>query len=96
MCGDDRVDNYSTIIDQYDEIETQYQSNDKILNILKGKLKCNIGNGRTKGISGTEVRKSILNNDKEMFEKIMPHNVDMIFDSFIQAFHNFRDQLKSV
>lgn len=93
MCGDDRVDQYSKLINQYDELETELKSGITAINILKNKLKCNTGNGRIKGVSGTEVRKSILNNNKELFCQIMPKNIDLMFDDFKLAFDNFREQL---
>lgn len=93
MCGDDRVDQYTAMIDKYDELETELGSNQKLPNILKGKLITNIGKGRTKGVSGTAVRTSILNKDKSTFSRIMPQGVDGMFNDFVNAFERFRDIL---
>ena len=34
------------------------------------------------GISGTKVRQSLLDNDKELFTKMMPKGMDKYFDEF--------------
>ena len=92
MCGDDRVDNFTTIIETDDEVAIE-RGGQKYPNVCKGKLKTNIGKGRTKGISGTAVRKSILNNDKSAFSSIMPKSVDSMFNDFVNAFHEFKGKL---
>jgi hypothetical protein len=94
MCGDDRVDNYETMIDKYDELETELGSGVNIKNVLKGRLKVNTGKGRTEGISGTAVRKSIINNDKQAFERIMPKGTGKMFDEFVEAFDKFKSKLE--
>ena len=94
MCGDDRVDNYETMIDKYDELETELGSGVNIKNVLKGRLKVNTGKGRTEGVSGTAVRKSIINNDKQSFEKIMPKGTGKMFDEFVEAFDKFKSKLE--
>ncbi len=96
MCGDDRAEAYAENIDKYDELEDDWQSGKKIPNILKGKLKVNTGKGRTEGVSGTEVRKSILTNDKSKFESIMPKGVGSMFDKFVDAFNEFKDKLQGL
>lgn len=96
MCGDDRVDNYSKTIGQYDELETELGSGKKLPNILKDKLQTNTGKGRTEGVSGTAVRKSIINKDKATFEKIMPKGVGSMFDDFVKAFEDFKDKLQNI
>ena len=96
MCGDDRVENYSKTIGQYDELETELGSGKKLPNILKDKLQTNTGKGRTEGVSGTEVRKSIINKDKAKFESIMPKGVGLMFDDFVKAFEDFKDKLKNI
>lgn len=96
MCGDDRVDSYTETINKYDELEDDWKSGNKIPNILKGVLKTNIGKGRTDSISGTAVRKSILNKDKAAFEKIMPNGIGVMFDDFIKAFNDFKEQLQEL
>ena len=92
MCGDDRVDNFTSMIETDDEVAIE-RGGQKYPNVCKGKLKTNIGKGRTKGISGTAVRKSILNNDKSAFSSIMPKGVDIMFDDFVNAFHEFKGKL---
>ena len=96
MCGDDRADAYTENIDKYDELDDAWQSGKKIPNLLKGKLKVNIGKGRTEGVSGTDVRKAILNKDKSAFEKIMPKGVGKMFDEFVEAFDKFKGQLQGL
>lgn len=92
MCGDDRVDNFTATIDKDDEVAIE-RGGEKYPNVCKGKLKTNIGKGRTEGVSGTAVRKSILNNDKAAFSRIMPKGVDSMFDDFVNAFHEFKGKL---
>lgn len=96
MCGDDRVESYAENIDKYDELDDAWQSNKKIPNLLKGKLKVNTGSGRTDGVSGTAVRKAILNKDKAAFTKIMPNGADTMFDDFVKAFDDFKVQLQNI
>ena len=96
MCGDDRAEAYTENINKYDELDDQLQSNKKIPNLLKNKLKVNIGSGRVEGISGTDVRKVILNKDKTTFEKIMPEGIGLMFDEFIDAFDKFKTQLQNL
>lgn len=96
MCGDDRVDEYSKAIEKYDELEEHFGSGNKIPNVLKGRLKTNIGNGRTEGVSGTEVRKSILSNDLNKFKKIMPKGTEGMFDDFVHAFEAFKNKLSTI
>lgn len=94
MCGDDRVDNYETMIDKYDELETELGSGVNIKNVLKGRLEVNTGKGRTEGVSGTAVRKSIINKDKQAFEKIMPKGTGKMFEEFVEAFDKFKSKLE--
>ena len=96
MCGDDRVDTYSKIIDKYDELETELGNKEVIPNILKGKLKTNIGKGRTEGVSGTAVRASIIDDDKQAFEKIMPKGVANMFNDFKNAFADYKNVLEGI
>ena len=95
MCGDDRVDDYSELIDKYDKLAIT-RGGEEYESVVKGKLKTNIGKGRTEGVSGTAVRKSILNKDKSSFSKIMPRGVDSLFDEFIKAFDDFKVQLQDI
>ena len=95
MCGDDRVDNYTNIINKDDAVAIT-RGGEKYENVCKGKLTANIGKGRTEGVSGTAVRKSILNKDKTAFKKIMPKGVDAMFDDFVNAFHEFKGKLQTL
>ena len=92
MCGDDRVDTFVKMIEKDDEVAIE-RCGQKYPNVCKGKLKTNIGKGRTEGVSGTAVRKSILNNDKAAFSRIMPKGVDSMFNDFVNAFHEFKGKL---
>ena len=92
MCGNDRVDTFVKMIEKDDEVAIERDSK-KYPNVCKGKLKTNIGKGRTEGVSGTAVRKSILNNDKAAFSRIMPKGVDSMFNDFVNAFHEFKGKL---
>ena len=92
MCGDDRVDTFVKMIEKDDEVAIE-RGGQKYPNVCKGKLKTNIGKGRTEGVSGTAVRKSILNNDKAAFSRIMPKGVDSMFNDFVNAFHEFKGKL---
>jgi len=96
MCGDDRVDEYSSIIDKYDELETYLGSKENIKNICKGTLEVNTGKGRTEGVSGTDVRKAILTNDKSKFKALMPNGTDAMFDDFVGAFNEFKENLNAL
>ena len=99
MCGDDRKDDFEANIEKmikYTELETEFKSGKTYPNILIGKLKVNTGKGRTEGVSGTAVRKAILNKDKIAFEKIMPKGVGSMFDDFTKAFDDFKAQLQSI
>ena len=91
MCGDDRVETYNKLINDtksWKTVEgTEYD------NVLKDKLQTNIGKGRTEGVSGTAVRKSIIKKDKSAFAKIMPNGVDSLFDTFVNAFEIFKQSL---
>ena len=99
MCGDDRKDNYEKNIEglsKYTELEVEFKSGKTLPNILIGKLKVNTGKGRTEGVSGTDVRKAILNKDKGAFEKIMPKGVGSLFNDFTKAFDDFKVQLQNI
>ena len=91
MCGDDRVDTYSKMINADKPWKTP--DGKEVENVLKGKLEVNIGKGRTEGVSGTAVRASIIKNDKSAFAKIMPAGADAMFDDFVTAFKTFKSTL---
>ena len=99
MCGDDRKADFESNIEKmakYTELETEFKSGKTYPNILIGKLKVNTGKGRTEGVSGTAVRKSILNKDKAAFEKIMPKGAGSLFNDFTKAFDEFKAQLQNI
>lgn len=91
MCGDDRVDTYSKMINSDKPWKTP--DGKEVENVLKGKLEVNIGKGRTEGVSGTAVRASIIKNDKSAFAKIMPSGADAMFEDFVAAFKTFKSTL---
>ena len=99
MCGDDRKDDFEDNIEKmskYTELETELKSGKTYPNILIEKLKVNTGKGRTAGVSGTAVRKAILNKDKAAFEKIMPKGAVSLFNDFTKAFDDFKAQLQNI
>lgn len=91
MCGDDRIDTYTKMI----ESDKPWKTADvqECENVLKGKMTVNIGKGRTEGVSGTAVRQAIIKGDKSAFAKIMPNGADRMFDDFVNAFKTFRQTL---
>lgn len=95
MCGDDRVDSYSDVIDKYDKMAIE-RGGEEYENVVKGKLKTSVGKGRTEGVSGTAVRKAIINKDKLAFEKIMPKGVGSMFNDFVDAFDEFKSKLANL
>lgn len=99
VCGDDRKDDFEDNIEKmskYTDLEVEFKSGKTLPNILIGKLKVNTGKGRTEGVSGTAVRKALLNKDKAGFEKIMPKGTGVMFDDFVDAFNNFKEQLQNI
>lgn len=91
MCGDDRIDTYTKMIESDKPWKTA--DGQECENVLKGKMIVNIGKGRTEGVSGTAVRQSIIKGDKSAFTKIMPNGADRMFDDFVAAFKTFRQTL---
>ena len=93
MCGEDRVDTYTKLI----ESDKPWKTPDgkEYDNILKGNLKINTGKGRTAGVSGTAVRAAIIKKDKSAFNKIMPKGTESMFAEFVQAFDNFKNILSN-
>lgn len=91
MCGDDRVDNYTKMIESDKPWKTA--DGQECENVLKGKMTVNIGKGRTEGVSGTAVRQAIIKGDKSAFAKIMPNGADRMFDDFVATFKTFRQTL---
>ena len=91
MCGDDRVDTYTKMIESDKPWKTA--DGQECENVLKGKMTVNIGKGRTEGVSGTAVRQAIIKGDKSAFAKIMPNGADRMFDDFVAAFKTFRQTL---
>lgn len=96
MCGDDRLSDVNRIYDSYISTGKELSiKTDKYENVISN-LKINTGNGRTKGVSGTVVRKSIIENNKSAFSKIMPKGTDVLFDEFVQSFEDFKEKLQGL
>jgi hypothetical protein len=96
MCGDDRLSDVNRIYDSYISTGKELSiKTDKYENVISN-LKINTGKGRTEGVSGTAVRKSIINNDKSAFEKIMPKGTGVLFDEFIESYKAFKDKLRNL
>ena len=98
MCGDDRIDEYQKTLDKYitsGEPLAIERNGEKFENVIT-LLQLNTGKGRTEGVSGTEVRKSIINKDKAAFEKIMPKGTGVMFNEFVTSFEMFKDKLKNL
>lgn len=96
MCGDDRIDEYQKTLDKYiasGEPLAIERNGEKFENVITS-LKLNTGKGRTNGVSGTDVRKAILNKDKASFEKLMPKGTGVMFDEFVESFEMFKDKLQ--
>ena len=91
MCGDDRIDTYTKMIESDKPWKTA--DGNECENVLKGKMTVNIGKARTEGVSGTAVRASIIKNDKVAFGKLMPNGADRMFDDFVTAFKMFKETL---
>jgi len=82
MCGDDRVDSYKDMIGRCPG--------------LKGKIEPNIGSGRSSGVSGSLVRKSILEGNRSDFNRMMPDGTGSMFEEFQNAFTEFLKNLESM
>ena len=96
MCGDDRLSDVNRIYDSYISTGKELSiKTDKYENVISN-LKINTGKGRTEGVSGTAVRKSIINNDTSAFEKIMPKGTGVLFDEFTQSFEDFKEKLRGL
>jgi hypothetical protein len=93
MCGDDRIDTYTKMIESDKPWKTV--DGNECENVLKGKMTVNIGKGRTEGVSGTAVRASIIKNDKAAFGRLMPNGADRMFDDFVTAFKMFKETIAS-
>ena len=93
MCGDDRLNDVNRIYNSYISTGKELSiKTDKYENVISN-LKISTGKGRTEGVSGTAVRKSIIINDKSAFEKIMPKGTGVLFDEFVDSFEMFKDKL---
>lgn len=99
LCGDDRINEYQPLIDKYlstgEDVSITTRSEEKYKNVISN-ITLNIGKGRTEGVSGTDVRKSIINKDKSAFEKIMPKGTGVMFDEFVKSFELFKDKLQNL
>lgn len=98
MCGDDRINEYQKTLDKYiasGEGLAVERNGEKFENVITS-LQLNTGKGRTEGVSGTNVRKAIINNDKSEFEKIMPKGTGVMFDEFVESFKSYKDKLQKL
>lgn len=99
MCGDDRKSEYQMLIDKYiapgEDISIVARGSDMCKNVISN-ITINTGKGRTEGVSGTAVRASIIDKDKLAFAKIMPKGTDKMFNTFVDAFDDFKEKLESV
>jgi hypothetical protein len=98
MCGDDRIDEYQKTLDKYiasGEPLAVERNGEKFENVITS-LKLNTGKGRTDGVSGTDVRKAIINDNKVEFEKLMPKGTGVMFDEFVESFEMFKDKLQGL
>lgn len=98
MCGDDRINEYQKTLDKYiasGEGLAVERNGEKFENVITS-LQLNTGKGRTEGVSGTDVRKAIINNDKSAFEKIMPKGTGVMFDEFVDSFKSYKDKLQKL
>ena len=98
MCGDDRINEYQKTLDKYiapGEGLAVERNGEKFENVITS-LQLNTGKGRTEGVSGTDVRKAIINNDKSAFEKIMPKGTGIMFDEFVDSFKSYKDKLQKL
>ena len=96
MCGEDRLNDVNRIYNSYIYTGVELPINGvKYENVISN-IEINTGKGRTEGISGTDVRKAIINNDKSAFEKIMPKGTGVLFDEFIESYKVFKDKLQNL
>lgn len=98
LCGDDRINDYQKTLDKYiasGEALAIERNGEKYDNVISS-LQLNTGKGRTEGISGTAVRKSIITNDKATFSNIMPKGVSVMFDEFTESFNIYIEKLKQL
>lgn len=96
MCGEDRLNDVNRIYNSYIYTGAELPVNGiKYENVISN-IEINTGKGRTEGVSGTNVRKAIINNDKTAFEKIMPKGTHILFDEFIESYKVFKDKLRSL
>ena len=99
MCGDDRKSEYQMLLDRYiltgEDISIEARGSEKCKNMLSN-ITINTGKGRTEGVSGTAVRASIIDKDKSAFAKIMPKGTDKMFNTFVDAFDDFKEKLEDV
>lgn len=82
LCGDDRVEQYRR---QAENKKYQEQG------FYPSTFTVYTGSGRVEGVSGTAVRESIKNDDKEKFKSLVPKGVDVLFDKFKLALDSIKE-----
>lgn len=97
LCGDDRKQEYQNTLDKYvkDKPLAVERGGEEFENVISN-IQIYTGKGRTSGVSGTDVRLSIITNDKARFSKIMPKGVDSMFTDFKNSFELYKDKLQSL
>ena len=97
LCGDDRKQEYQNTLDKYvkDKPLAVERGGEEFENVISN-IQIYTGKGRTAGVSGTDVRLSIITNDKSRFSKIMPKGVDSMFIDFKNSFELYKDKLQSL
>ena len=97
LCGDDRKQEYQNTLDKYvkDKPLAVERGGEEFENVISN-IQIYTGKGRTAGVSGTDVRLSIITNDKARFSKIMPKGVDSMFTDFKNSFELYKDKLQSL
>ena len=97
LCGDDRKQEYQNTLDKYvkDKPLAVERGGEEFENVISN-IQIYTGKGRTAGVSGTDVRLSIIQNDKGKFSKIMPKGVDSMFNDFVKSFELYKEKLQSL
>ena len=82
LCGDDREAQFKRQAEN-----PKYQEQGK----FPSDFTTYTGSGRVEGVSGTAVRNALKNNDKDMFKKLTPKGVDVMFDEFKEAINKINE-----
>lgn len=97
LCGDDRKDEYQNTLDKYVKNKPlAVERGGKEFENVISNIQIYTGKGRTDGVSGTEVRLSIIQGDKNKFTKIMPAGTNVMFDDFVKSFEVYTEKLQNL